>query len=119
VRVTDDEFNEDRKHASDAGKLVLDAARRDLERDGIARERLRRCETDHRDGTNLPLCMKAYLPPPDGAWGVVLQLAQDDEGWHLLAIAFGARHPTRRPRVYDVAHRRLHGNWPTGMHADQ
>jgi hypothetical protein len=24
----------------------------------------------------------------------VLQLAHDDQGWYLLAIAFGKRHPT-------------------------
>ena len=72
VRVNDAPFQEDFRHATAAGKRALTAARRQLERDGIAREQLRACRAGHRDGTDLGECFKAYLPAPAGRRGVVL-----------------------------------------------
>ncbi len=56
--------------------------------------------------------VKLYLPIPYGPWGLILQGATDPDGLHLAVVAFGERHPTRRPSVYDIAHYRRHGTWP-------
>jgi hypothetical protein len=65
-----------------------------------------------RDGTRLGGCVKTRVPWPDGRWGLVLiPVASESGELSLRAIAFGERHPPapRRPSVYQVAHRRLHG----------
>lgn len=117
MRINDATFAEDLEHASPEAREAFQAARRELERDGINRERLHPCESEHRDGTDLAGLVKSYLPAPIGPWGAVFAPGRDDEGVHLIVVAFGARHPRRRPTVYDVAHRRQHGSWPPGMHA--
>lgn len=103
-------WNEDVAHATDAATQVATQARTRLERDGAPIEQLRRCEPDARDGTRLPGCMKIYLPPPAGQWGIVFQLAADERGPFLAVLAFGERHPgpARRPSIYKLADRRLH-----------
>lgn len=73
------------------------------------------CESEARDGTDLAGMVKLYLPIPYGPWGVVLTGDRDADGPFLLVVAFGERHPDRRPSVYDIAHYRHHGRWPTGM----
>lgn len=76
------------------------------------REARRRFECHGRDGTKLPACFKAYLPPPNGRFGMVLRFVRDDKGLALRYLAFGVRHHPRNsnaPSVYDIAHRRLHG----------
>jgi hypothetical protein len=103
---------EDADHSSPRGRFAMREAVRELQRDGIAKSRLKACEAQGRDGTSLAGCAKTYLPPPIGPWGMVFQLRMDDEQRPFLAcLAFGIRHPVQRwqPSVYQVAHRRLHG----------
>lgn len=72
---------------------------------------LRRCEAEGRDGTRLAACVKVYLPPPAGPFGMVFRIARDDKGTKLALLAFGVRHPPRHanaPSVYRLADRRLH-----------
>jgi len=72
---------------------------------------LRRCE-EGRDGTRLPICVKVYLPPPAGPFGMVFRIARDNVGTKLTLLAFGVRHPPRHsnaPSVYRLAHWRLNG----------
>jgi hypothetical protein len=104
---------EDSDHNTDRGRSVMRAAVRDFERRGIPARELRACEDPGRDGTRLPGCVKTYLPPPVGSWGMVFELRIDrDERPFLTCLAFGVRHPTKASQlsVYQVADRRLHGS---------
>ena len=72
---------------------------------------LRRCAEEGPDGTRLPSCVKVYLPPPAGPFGMVFRIARDETGTKLALLAFGMRHPPRHsnaPSVYWLADRRLH-----------
>lgn len=81
----------------------------------------RRCKADGPSGTNLPGCRKLYVPlgkeaPSEAPYGFVFQLVQKPDGnlaWSM--IAFGERHPSDRKSrdVYERAHRRLHGRYPS------
>lgn len=57
--------------------------------------------------------MKVYLPPPGGPLGLVFRIARDEKGrLYLDHLAFGVRHlppGSKAESVYEVAHRRLHG----------
>lgn len=75
-----------------------------------------RCDPTH-DRVPLPRCLKTRLPDPTTAdlrrspWGIVLQGQADDQGPHLVYIAFGLRHPedvgSPKPSVYALAHSRI------------
>jgi hypothetical protein len=104
---------EDSEHSTARGRSVMNAAIRDFGRRGIQPSELRACEDPGPDGTRLPACVKTYLPPPVGSWGMVFELRIDgDQRPFLACLAFGLRHPTRtwQPSVYQVADRRLHGS---------
>lgn len=109
-------FDEDLRRAGAAGRALAIQARGQLERDGIAAALLSPCHSEHRDGTQLEGLVKLYVPIPSGPdWGFVLEGARDSQGLHLLVVAFGQRHPERRPSVYDLAHYQRHGAWPPTM----
>lgn len=112
VRFNEARFAEDLARCRAEGQQIGRRARIELERDGAPQHLLTSCGAEHRDGTDLRGMVKLYLPLPYGPWGLVLQGATDATGLHLLVIAFGERHPARRPSVYDIAHHRQHGNWP-------
>lgn len=114
ARVVFDEvaLGEDVMRSGRGGAAVLQETRRRYERDGVAVERLRGCEAEGSDGTELPGCFKVYLPEPDGKFGMVLALASDEHGLGLRYLAFGMRHHPKGSHaetVYEIAHRRLHG----------
>lgn len=115
VRFNDARFADDLARCRADGQQIGREARIELERDGAPQHLLTSCGAEHRDGTDLPGMVKLYLPLPYGPWGLVLQGATDTTGLHLLAIAFGERHPSRRPSVDDIAHHRQHGTWPSAM----
>lgn len=115
VRFDPGLFDHDVSRARPAGRTIAHAAREQLERDGVEVNLLARCESQHRDGTDLGGLVKLYLPIPYGDWGLVLLGAGGREDPHLQALAFGERHPSRRPNVYDLAHYRRHGAWPPTM----
>jgi hypothetical protein len=82
---------------------------------GVPVAELRRCEDEGRDGTRLAGCVKAYLPAPAGRFGMVLRFAVIDDQLRLAYLAFGVRHHPRgyhAQTVYQLAHRRLHGQPP-------
>ena len=112
VLFSEGAFAEDTMRSGRAGAKVLRETRSQFERNGVEIKTLRRCDPEGRDGTKLPACFKVYLPPPSGKFGMVLRFVRDDEGLALRYLAFGIRHHPRdsnAPTVYDVAHRRLHG----------
>lgn len=108
-------FAEDTMRSGRAGAETLREARSRFERDGVEIKALRRCDSEGRDGTELPACFKVYLPAPNGKFGMVLRFVREDEGLALRYLAFGVRHHPRdsnAPTVYEIAHRRLHGQLP-------
>jgi hypothetical protein len=98
-------FAEDLAHVSPAGRAVGERERSRMERQGIARNQLRACERDARDGTRMPGCVKTYPPAPYGDWGMVFRGERSPDGTPtLLCLAFGRRHPGApwQPSVYEV-----------------
>jgi hypothetical protein len=112
VRFDDLSFEEDLGRATKRGREVAVDARERLEREGADPSELLRCQAEHREGTELPNCVKTYLPPSDGRWGMVFELVRDRSSGKLVLayLAFGERHPGRQsePDVYRRAHNRLH-----------
>jgi hypothetical protein len=103
-------WEEDMRRASTAGRAVADAARREFEERGVAITELKPCDAEGSDGTQLPNCVKVYLPSPDGPHGMVFEIVRIEGRLQPLYSAFGLRHPgrdVRQPSVYRVAHRRL------------
>ena len=94
-----------------AGAKALREARRRFECHGAEIKALRPCDPEHRDGTKLPACFKAYLPPPNGKFGMVVRFVRDDKGPRtpLPRLRYLRHHPrnSNAPTVYDVAHRRV------------
>lgn len=103
-------FNADVQRTSDAGAAAARAARKRFETSGIPRDELRLCEAEGIEGNQLPSCLKVYLPPPAGRFGMVLQLEIVDDRAQLQYIAFGVRHhppDSNAETVYQIAHKRL------------
>jgi hypothetical protein len=114
VLFDDAAWAEDLAGATERGREVALAARDEFELHGAPLAHLRGCEADGLD-VGLGQCVKVYLPPANGAHGVVLKIERDrtSRRLRLVCIAFGRRHPprnSRMPRVYEIAHRRLSGS---------
>lgn len=116
VHFDDSLFEADLARASVGGRAVIETARSRLEREGARRQERLACSGDHRSGTSLPGCVKVYLPDMTGPWRMVFQIARFEDGsLGLEYLASGVAHlprGTRRRDVYEVAHFRLHGQWP-------
>lgn len=105
MRIDEKVFSEDLTHNSKAARAVIEPVIRRWEKKGIELSSLKKCDPEHREGTELPGCRKVYI----GKWGAVFKLDREDSVLVLLAV--GDRHPDKRkrwrPSVYQVAHRRL------------
>jgi hypothetical protein len=116
VEFDDATFAEDLEHtSSDTGRALAQRERDKLTAERLPPDQLKRCDTEARDGTSLPGCVKIYIPEPDGRWGMVFQLRISSYGRPFLAcLAFGTRHPTDPGAlsVYQLAHQRIHGQPP-------
>ena len=112
VRFDELSFQEDLSHATKRGREIAVEARKRLEDNGANPSELLRCQSEHREGTELPNCVKTYLPPPDGRWGMVFELVREKSSGKLVLayLAFAERHPDppRQADVYWKAHERLH-----------
>ena len=75
---------------------VARQAREQYGTQGVPVAELRRCEDEGRDGTRLAGCVKAYLPPPAGRFGMVLRFAVIDDQLRLAYPAFGGAPPPAR-----------------------
>jgi hypothetical protein len=103
----------DLKRLPTAAKTALCDVRRHVQLDGgIPRDRLKRCQAEGRDGTDLAGCVKTYVPWPDGPWGIVFRAGEGpNRSFAIYTIAYGRRHPrARRTSVYELVHRRLRPN---------
>ena len=101
----------DLEHLPDAAAAALRAVRAQVERvGGLPYTRLAACHSEGRDGTDLPGCVKTYVPWPTGPWGIVFSAGENpDRPFALYTVAYGRRHPTGPGQlsVYEIAHRRL------------
>lgn len=110
VLFDDAAFVEDLNRASEAGRVVALAARKDYEQGGVPIEQLLACEEEGPEGTALENCVKIRLPHPDGKFGMVFRIERRADKLLLAYVAFGVRHHPREanaPSVYEVAHQRL------------
>ena len=110
VYVDERELAEDLSHASEAGRAAIKPLVERLKLDGVPVSWLRRCDSEARDGTRLPGCVKIYIPQPAGQWGAVFLGGTLSDTPTLFLLAVGDRHPGGpwKPSVYETAHRRLH-----------
>lgn len=111
ARFDADAFREDMARTTQAGRSAAEIARRDYEVNGIPMSDLRSCDPEGRDGTVLPQCLKLYLPPPVGRFGMVFGFVVANAAPRLDYLAFGVRHHpagSNAPTVYEIAHHRLH-----------
>jgi hypothetical protein len=86
-------FQEDLAYTNVTGIAVARLTRHRYESEGIPVGELRFTEEQGHDGTVLPRCLKVYLPPPDGPFGMVFRLIIDNNtgASHLRYLAFGQR----------------------------
>ena len=110
VHVDERELAEDLAHASEAGRAAIEPIIQRLMADGAPVPWLKQCDAEARDGTQLPGCVKLYIPQPAGQWGAVFLGGSVDGSPKLFLLAVGERHPgvPWRPSVYEIGHRRLH-----------
>lgn len=112
VHFSDRAWQFDLEATTPSGAEVARAARRRFARHGVPLSDLRPCMSEHPGGTSLENCLKAYLPAPDGRFGMVFEFVIRKRRPELVYLGFGVRHHPRgshAPTVYEVAHRRLHG----------
>lgn len=112
ARFDDEWWEADLAHSSAAGRQAAEAARKEYEARGVARQDLRPCEAEAQDRTELERCFKIYLPPPAGRFGMVFQPEMADRQILLRYLAFGVRHhppDSHAETVYQIAHRRISG----------
>jgi hypothetical protein len=105
-------FDADVEQTSEAGANSARAARKRFEGGGVPRDELRLCKAEGAEGAQLPHCLKVYLPPPAGRFGMVFQVEIVGGRGQLRYIAFGVRHhppESHAETVYEIAHRRLRG----------
>ena len=100
-------------------RIAVQREREGLERGGIERSLLLRCDAAGAGGTRLVGLLKVYVPigegpPSSRPFGLVFAPAIDLSGrLYLELVAFGERHPrVGRRSVYERAHKRLHGRYP-------
>jgi hypothetical protein len=120
VKIPDQVWEQEveRLRADSPGRIAAERERRRLERDGLPRDELLRCEAVGEDGTRLPGLFKVYVPISEEAtsgrpFGFVFSPGVEDGRPHLTLVAYGERHPPRGTRaVYERAHKHLHGRFP-------
>jgi hypothetical protein len=85
---------EDLARLSEGAGQALVAFRSEVEKlGGLRQSRLKACEDDAQDGTNLEGYVKTYVPWPDGRFGAVLvAVSHPDRPLGLRVIAYGVRH---------------------------
>jgi hypothetical protein len=86
-------FKEDLEYTNVTGIAIARLTRHRYESKGIPVGELRLTEEKGPGGAVLPRCLKVYLPPPDGPFGMVFRLMIDNDTGtaHLRYLAFGRR----------------------------
>jgi hypothetical protein len=110
ARFDQDTWDASSARSTPAGRTAAQAARREYERDDAPVSHLKPCEPEGRDGNNLENCVKAYVPQPNGPFGMVFEIVKIDGRLRLEFLAFGVRHHPKRshaPNAYDLAGQRV------------
>jgi hypothetical protein len=110
ARFDSDTWQVDLARATNAGQAAACTARRRYDNGGVPIGEVRRVQEEGPDGTILPQCVKVYLPPPSGRFGMVFEVTRVKARLRLEYLAFGVRHHPRNsnaPTVYQIAHKRL------------
>ena len=108
-------FEADLRRVPEVGRDALRSARARFEQDGVSATDRRLCQAEHPSGTQLPGCLKVYIPDFGGPWRIVQITRFADDALGLEYVAAGLGHPPAagvRRSVYELAHYRLHGRWP-------
>jgi hypothetical protein len=116
ARFDSDSWSKDMLRASAAAGATAEAAKSRYIRHGVPLAELRPCQAEGRDSTELPDCVKVYLPAPSGRFGMVFSVDREAGKPTLVYIAYGVRHHPRASNaltVYQIAHRRLHDQTST------
>lgn len=103
----------DLRRLPDSARIALQTLRNRIHRDGgLPTTRLKKCTSEADDATQLPHCLKTYVPWEENKWGLVLiAVAHPQRPFALRAFAYGNRHPSgMTASVYQIAHNRL--NYP-------
>jgi hypothetical protein len=106
-------FADDAARAGGSGGDVARSARSVYGAEGVPIAELRACQREGSDGTQLANCVKVYLPPPVGRFGMVFRIEKREGRTLLVYAAFGIRHhpaESNAETVYEIAHRRLHSS---------
>jgi hypothetical protein len=112
VGVNDVLLEEDLAHTTAAGRAAIAPLIDQLKITGVPKSWLKGCQAEGRDGTQLPGCVKIYVPQPTGKFGIISKVIEVDRRLRLEFLAFGVRHHPKGSHaltVYQIAHRRLHG----------
>lgn len=100
ARFDSDAWDRDIARADSSGRAAAETARDRYERDGVPVEELRQVQDEGPDGTILPNCVKVYLPPPAGRFGMVFEVVRAEEKlrWNTSHSAYDTRpSPTPQP----------------------
>lgn len=76
ARFNDDAWHEDVVQTTKTGRAVACAARRRYNQVGVPSSELRPVDEEGTDGTILPRCVKVYLPPSNGRFGMVFRVTR-------------------------------------------
>lgn len=110
VVFDDDAWADDMARTSADGRRIGEETRHSYEHNGCPLQALIACQEDAPDGTSLRGCVKVYLPPPAGKFGIVFAVRRQQGRLVLVCVAFGTRHQpagAHAPTVYQTAHGRL------------
>jgi len=101
AQFDDDAWAQDLTRTTSNGRQAATVARAAYEQAGVAINDLRPCQPQGDDGTQLPNCLKVYLPAPNGRFGIVWGARRFPTGLRLIFLAFGVRHqPTPITRTH-------------------
>lgn len=74
---------------------------------GLPKSRLKACEDESQDGTNLGGCLKTYVPWPNGRFGcVMVAVSHPERPLGLRVFAFGVRHHPKGSNTCCTTHSR-------------
>jgi hypothetical protein len=111
----------ERYEPNSPARIKAEGARKEIEGGRVKRGWMKCRSEGSADGTTLPGCVKIYVPlakhsASEAPYGFVFELEMRSDGTlGLDFLAFGERHPRneRSRSVYERAHRRLHGRYPS------
>jgi hypothetical protein len=111
-------FEADLRRVPEVGRDALRSARARFEQDGVSATDRRLCQAEHPSGTQLPGCLKVYIPDFGGPWRIVQITRFADDALGLEYVAAGLGHPpaagVRRSVLMPTVHR-----WPVVTLTDE